>query len=195
MSDLPPQHIVDLAVEVSCQSPCRSKRGVVVFHDDHVVSNGYNFKPRGFDCDGSDACKAACRREAIHAEQMALLSFSAAFGRSSRDLLHVKTVDGRLVASGGPSCVECSKLILACGIAGVWLFHENGWRRYDAAEFHRLSLESAESALAELRQALIAARQFLDPDIDRGPSSDGWLNTVELVAAALAAPARQSEAQ
>jgi hypothetical protein len=56
------------------------------------------------------------------------------------DMLHVKTVDGELVPSGGPSCVQCSKLALAAGIAGVWLFHEDGWRRYGAVEFHELSL-------------------------------------------------------
>ena len=135
---IPPAHIVDLAIEVSTWSPCRSKRGVVIFNGENVVSHGYNYKPRGFDCDGSAACKATCRDEAVHAEQQALL----VVGRkaSGADMLHVKTVDGRLVPSGGPSCVQCSKLAAVVGIAAVWLYHADGWRRYEMSEFHKLSL-------------------------------------------------------
>jgi deoxycytidylate deaminase len=144
--DEPPSHIIDLAVEVSVWSPCRSKRGVVVFRGENVVAHGYNYKPRGFECDGTDACKATCRDEAVHAEQQALLS-SSPRQADGADLLHVKTVDGQLVASGGPSCVQCSKLALACGIAGVWLYLATGWRRYDMQTFHRLSLEAALLAL------------------------------------------------
>jgi hypothetical protein len=77
----------------------------------------------------------------VHAEQAALLRV----GRRARDseMLHVKTVDAALVPSGPPSCVECSKLILAAGIAGMWLFHADGWRRYDASDFHGVSLGTA----------------------------------------------------
>lgn len=135
----PPEHIVAFAVEVSRWSPCRSKRGVVVFRDGDILSHGYNYKP-GFDCDGSEACKATCSVEAVHAEQQALLSA----GQHSRgcEMLHVKTVDGALVSSEGPSCVHCSKLILVSGVAGMWLYLERGWKRYKAAEFHQLSLKA-----------------------------------------------------
>lgn len=137
----PPAHIVELAIEVSGWSPCRSKRGVVVFNGDDVLAHGHNRKPRGFDCDSSSECKSTCRDEAIHAEQDALLT--AGTKARGADMLHVKTVDGVLVASGGPSCVQCSKLALAASIAGVWLYHEHGWQRYETAEFHRLSLAAA----------------------------------------------------
>lgn len=134
----PPQRFIDTAVELSTMSPCRSKRGVVIFRENLRIASGYNFKPRGFDCDGTEACKATCRAEAVHAEQMALLK--AGLHAQQCDLLHVKSVGGQLVPSGGPSCVQCSKLALASGIAGVWLFHSDGWRRYEIAEFHQLSL-------------------------------------------------------
>lgn len=136
----PPNPFVVLAVEAALLSPCQSKRGVVIFRGDYVISRGYNYKPRGFACDGSDACKSTCRIEAVHAEQHALLQ--AGLAACGADLVHVKSVDGRLVPSGDPSCVQCSKLILAVGIDGVWLFHEDGWQRYDAERFHRLSLRS-----------------------------------------------------
>jgi hypothetical protein len=149
----PPLHVVELAVEVSGWSPCRSKRGVVVFDPEtgNVICHGHNSKP---ECDGSEACKAACRIDAVHAEQCALLSSG---GRSARgaDMLHVKTVDGQLVASGGPSCVQCSKLARYAGIAGFWLYHESGWRRYEMADFHRLSLRASASS-----EAGIAARSW-----------------------------------
>lgn len=140
----PPAHVVSFAVEVSGFSPCRSKRGVVLFRGADILGHGYNYKPRGFDCDGSEVCKATCRVEAIHAEQATLLSF----GRKAAgaDMVHVKSVDGQLVASGGPSCVQCSKLWLAAGVSGFWLYHAEGWRRYEMAEFHRLSLDAALSA-------------------------------------------------
>lgn len=142
--ELPSRHVVDRAVEIAQYSPCRSKRGAVIFvrATGGIVAHGYNFKPRGFDCDGSAACKSTCRGEAVHAEQSALML--AGVGQAAgRDLLHVKVVDGVLVASGGPSCIQCSKLAMAAGIAGVWLYHDEGWRRYEMTEFHRLSLESA----------------------------------------------------
>lgn len=136
---LPPQAIVDLAIQVSGWSPCRSKRGVVVFSGLHVISHGYNHKPRGFDCDYTLACKATCRVEAIHGEQQALML--AGPQASGAEMLHVKTIDGALVVSGGPSCVQCSKLVVACRVAWFWLYEADGWRRYRPHEFHRLSLE------------------------------------------------------
>lgn len=137
-SEAPPTYLVDYALAAATCSPCRSKRGVVVFRGANLIAKGLNYKPRGFDCDGSDACKATCRKEAIHAEQQALLFAGRA--ADGCDLLHVKAVDGKLVPSGGPSCVECSKLALIAGIAGVWLYHVDGWKRYEMADFHRLSL-------------------------------------------------------
>ncbi len=154
--DGPPQHIVDLAVEVSGWSPCRSKRGVVIFSDGNVIISGYNYKPRGFECDGSETCKATCRSEAVHAEQQALLS--AGSRSHASEMIHVKTVEGKIVASGGPSCVECSKLALAAGIAWVWLYHEDGWRRYSGHEFHRLSL--AEDALVRASSSVETSPQL-----------------------------------
>ena len=100
----PPPFMVQFAVEASKCSPCRSKRGVAIFYRDRLIERGFNYKPRSVACDGSAACKATCRTEAIHAEQQALLLA----GRMSigAELLHVKTVEGQLVASGGPSCVQ-----------------------------------------------------------------------------------------
>lgn len=143
MSDAPPPaHIVHHAVMMAGYSPCRSQRGAVAFlprNGGALISAGWN-RRQAPPCDGSADCKATCARTAIHAEQVALLDAGSA--AAGCDILHVKTVDGRLVASGGPSCLECSKLMLAAGIDGVWLYHDRGWRRYPIAEFHRLTLNA-----------------------------------------------------
>ena len=132
----PPERMIDKAISEAMRSPCRSQRGVVIF-DEGSVARGHN---RRVDppCDGSAECKATCRVTAIHAEQAALLK--AGLMAKGRDMLHVKVVDGQLVPSGGPSCVACSKLIVAAGIRYMWLFQADGWRRYEAPEFHRLSV-------------------------------------------------------
>ena len=61
-------------------------------------------------------------------------------GLASYEMLHVQVVEDRIVPSGPPSCPQCSKLILESGIAGMWLLHDDGWKRYDAREFHELTL-------------------------------------------------------
>ena len=139
----PPEGIIAVALAQASFSPCRSKRGAVVFRETShgvvsIIARAHNRKPEGFDCDGSVSCKATCRVDAIHAEQGALVR--AGLHAQGAELLHVKAIDGQLVPSGPPSCVQCSKLALAAQISGVWLYHGDGWRRYDSREFHRLSL-------------------------------------------------------
>lgn len=136
----PPQDVIDLAINFSTLSPCRSKRGAVAtfpYMSERIAA--YNSKPDGVACDGSAECKSRCGVEAVHAEQKVLLM--GVFPRGAT-MVHVKTEDGKLVPSGGPSCVECSKLMLHAGVEAMWLFHESGWRKYPMEDFHRLSLEA-----------------------------------------------------
>lgn len=130
---------IELAVKTAMRSPCRSKRGVVIWDEDGIVTFAFNRPPIPFICDGSAACKATCSRTAVHAEQSALLSLIPARPSHNPEMLHVKAVDDKLVVSGPPSCLECAKLILHTGIKAMWLFHESGWRRYPADEFYARS--------------------------------------------------------
>jgi hypothetical protein len=116
---------------------------------DTLLSVGFNGQPPGFTCDGSDECRANCGTLAEHAEIRAIRLMS--IGRCRADgrpwdgveMLHVKTVDGQLVPSGGPSCWQCSRTIAADErISAMWLFHEEGWRRYAPTEFHELTLKA-----------------------------------------------------
>lgn len=133
----PSNRAISAAINAAQDSLCQSKRGASVFIGDILVSTGYNHKPEGFECDGSDACKANCSKDAIHAEQAALLA--AGYSAIDCDMLHVKTVNRELVPSGPPSCLQCSKLLIPAGLNSMWLYHADGWRQYDPHEFHRLS--------------------------------------------------------
>lgn len=135
--------MVTKAVAASILSPCRSKRGVVIWNNGAIISSGFNSPPEPFSCDGSKLCKSTCALTAVHAEQRAIIRCCSRADLRRATLLHVKTVDGLYVPGGPPSCVQCSKLILESGIQDVYLLHDTGWRSYDAVDFHRLSLESA----------------------------------------------------
>lgn len=147
----PPANVIAEAIALANKSPCaKSKRGVVIWEPGTnggiLLSGGHNAPPFGFPCDGSAACRANCNKLCEHAEQEALrvLTIHPIPG-VELELLHVKTVDGQLVPSGGPSCWQCSRSIARdTRIAGVWLYHVDGWRRYEPAEFHELTLAACE---------------------------------------------------
>ena len=142
----PPTEVVIAATEAAQvahrHSGClRSRRGVALWQpgEGHLTL-GTNKPASGPACDGSDACKRVCGRVCIHAEQEALLRCPDPVGA---EMLHVKVDEnGQMVASGPPSCPECSKLILYAGVLGMWLLHENGWVRYSAQEFHEATLKN-----------------------------------------------------
>lgn len=139
--------VVAAAVAAGARSPCaKSKRGVALYDfalgEARVVARAWNSPPPGFACDGSAACRAACREVCVHAEIAALIT--AGPRARGRSLLHVKVVDGRAVPGGGPSCVGCSRAIVQAGIRTVRLLEERDgdvrWVAYSADEFHALSL-------------------------------------------------------
>lgn len=154
----PPQVAIAAALAESVKSPCaKSKRGVSAYRRfpwPHVVARGHNAQPPGFACDGSDACRAACNKLCVHAEQAVLArEFDGPRWEAQVYLVHVKSIDGVLVPSGPPSCDRCSCLIAADSrVHGVWLYHADGWRLYESAEFHELTLRA--NGLPVLRGAL-----------------------------------------
>jgi hypothetical protein len=105
------------------ESPCRSKRGVVISSKDgRLISSGFNHQPFPFQCDGSEHCKRNCGKTAIHAEQSAILAAHEPV--TNAWMLHAKAKHGKPCASMAPSCLECSKLILASGISWMHLLHD-----------------------------------------------------------------------
>jgi hypothetical protein len=130
------------ATDVAAGAEClKSQRGVVIWKpgEQEPRSTGSNGQPGRHACDGSLACREACNELCVHAEAHALLMLQGQEG--GLHMLHVK-VDGGARPSGGPSCWQCSWLILFDGrIDYMWLLHDGGLRRYSVAEFHRLTLE------------------------------------------------------
>jgi ADP-ribose pyrophosphatase YjhB (NUDIX family)/deoxycytidylate deaminase len=132
---------IERAVSMACLSPCsKSKRGVVVLRaNGTIVGSGFNHPPGGRACAGTDACRADCGKLCVHAEMSALRDAGSAAG--PLEVVHVKVVDGRLVAGGGPSCSPCARDLLDDGrVVAVWLFHVDGWRRYPIADFYETTM-------------------------------------------------------
>lgn len=122
------------------QSGCqKSQRGVILVGKDGHLYHGAN-RPAAGTCDGSEECRKACPRICIHAEQDALLRAGPA--ARGAEVYHLKVKYKAASTSGDPSCVECSKLMLVAGVAGVWLLQTGGWRRWAAADFHAETLRT-----------------------------------------------------
>jgi hypothetical protein len=163
-SDAPLPEYIDAAIAAARRSPCaKSKRGVVIYRHG-IVGVGFNGQPSG-ECGGSGGvCWPVCHKVCVHAEMRAIREAlqrpgchtslpdlhepghrpHALLHDPGYRLVHVKVIDGALVASGGPSCWQCSREILDVGLAGVWLFHFEGWRFYPADEFHAETLRACE---------------------------------------------------
>jgi hypothetical protein len=91
----------------------------------------------------------------MHAEARAVISamtfVNAKGGGGFPALLHTEIDEhGNLTAGGGPSCWQCSKLIVDVGfVTGVWLYqrafaagprdHQTAWRWHKAGDFHRIT--------------------------------------------------------
>ena len=137
------------------RSTCsKDQRGAVVWHPSGgPIARDSNGPPPGFACDASEACRSACGKLAVHAEMRALLAYlrKPMTERTGMHVLHIRTVDGRSVTSGAPSCISCSRDMLEAGVAVVWLWHDTGWRGYAADEFHALSLQHEKHRLPVIR--------------------------------------------
>lgn len=132
------------ASKIAVNSPCKSKRGVIIWNRTHgLISFGWNAPPLPFVCDGTDACKSSCSKTAVHAEQAAIINFlDSNMNISECEMLHVKVIDGKAVVSEKPSCWQCSKLILSAGIKYMWLYTINGLIRYTPEEFHKQTIKN-----------------------------------------------------
>lgn len=135
----PPDFIVEAARLTALRSPCaKSKRGVVLFDRDghtperydHLPGRGFNGQPGAFSCTGSAGCRTHCAKLCMHAEQRAIVDamrYPQAVPLYALELVHVKVVNNEVVPGGGPSCWQCSRLVVEVGLRGVWLFEAQRW--------------------------------------------------------------------
>lgn len=140
----PPTQIIEAARQVALRSPCaKSKRGVVLFNPmllpsrpllgdsaGAIATLGYNGPPPGFACKDTMVCRGNCAEVCLHAEQRAIMD-ALRFSVSSIDgleLVHIKVVPGPepggggIVATGPPSCLQCSRIIAEVHLRAVWLW-------------------------------------------------------------------------
>lgn len=130
------------------------------FNGPPILMTSAHEQPLWARCDGSEACRRDCRRRCMHAEARALLSLPLDDDRitaSHLQMVHVKVPpvgEGVLDAypqgmpTSGPSCIECSKLMLDAGIGGIWMLEGSPgiswtWRYYTTEECHRASVAAS----------------------------------------------------
>jgi deoxycytidylate deaminase len=149
----PPDYVISHSLSVAALSTCqKSQRGVSIYEraTSKIWGAGCNRPPRTRQCDGSRDCRLSCAKRCLHAEDNAIGTLGVLeelLGHrkwKDFDLVHVKSVDGKLVAGGGPSCWQCSRRILELDLGNVWLYEtafnsEPIWRCYPADEFDRLT--------------------------------------------------------
>lgn len=136
----PPDYAIQVAREVALKARCaKSKRGVVLFAIDWdestdevavIAGKGFNGQPEPFRCAASEACRRDCAKLCLHAEDRAIRQALVEWSSpplNDLELLHVKVVDGEVVPGGGPSCWQCSRLVVEVGLRGVWLFEAQRW--------------------------------------------------------------------
>lgn len=150
----PPTWAIELAKQEAACSPCRSKRGVVVYSNPYdrttppcLYGSGFNSPPNG-ECPGRAVCAGKCGRMSIHAEMRALRGIELPLVPMVY-LVHVElTPDGTgIVACAGPSCEQCSKHILAAGfVRFIWLYEATSlggkWVARSPLELHRTTMKN-----------------------------------------------------
>ncbi len=90
----------------------RKKVGCLIVKDTHIIAEGMNGTPKGFDncCEYTDHIgHTYTKGEVLHAEENAL----AKLARSTNS-----SVDADLFVTLAP-CFQCAKMIIACGIKRV----------------------------------------------------------------------------
>jgi hypothetical protein len=164
---------LEMAVAFARMAPCRkSKRGSVVFDPkaiqmaNVVLGAGFNGQPPPWRCDGTCTAAGRCAKLCEHAEGRALeaaltwLASNQRFDQGERlrglELVHIKVGDdGEPTHSGGPSCWQCSRRVVAQNIAAVWLYQHGtqqtphgalvtppSWVRWPAEDFHQETLRA-----------------------------------------------------
>ena len=131
------------AAQLSMSSPCeRDKRGVIIVKGGKLIGKGVNAPPPGFRCEPAH-CQPTCRTYAVHAEMNAIIH-ARDLGNDVRDarMYHARGEQGQLVDSRPPRCADCSRHVIAFGIAEFVLKHNEGYTVYGAYEFNGLSLEN-----------------------------------------------------
>ena len=122
------KYCLNMAVQCSKQSTAiKLKVGAIITKDNHIISDGYNGTPKGFDNE-CECCNIGLRNctkpkitlckecehfktkpEVLHAESNAIM-------KCAKD--GISTKDATLYITHSP-CIDCAKLIIQAGIKRV----------------------------------------------------------------------------
>ena len=103
----------------------RKQVGCLIVKDGAIISDGYNGTPSGFDnnCEWqNEQNKLITKPEVLHAESNAISKLAKSTQGS----------DGATLYATCSPCLECSKLIIQCGITRV--VYGEKYRNYDGLE-------------------------------------------------------------
>lgn len=138
-----------LAAKLAERSLClRSRCGAFISQGAMTLGAGFNGPPqndpkhrRCGQVEPSRLKPKSDRTCCLHAEWRALASAQQHVEVLPGAILYFARVDERgvLQKSGRPYCTVCSRLALDAGIASWVLWHDDGIRVYDAAEYNDLS--------------------------------------------------------
>jgi len=172
----PPSFAIEAAESVAAESPCQKRKvGISIYVsawslpggrevvEPGAIASGFNGPPDPGVCDGSTLCRRDCAKRCVHAETRAIAEVDTVHPEYLYEphrvrLVHVKLDDsGKIMPCDGPSCVDCSKIILDRGLGGIWLYELGEfvpptrpemfsrmpprWVYYPAAEFHRVTCQ------------------------------------------------------
>lgn len=150
------------AIYAATQSTCaKSKRGVAIFEFGNVrfqeVVMANNSPPKPFICTGTEKCKESCGKVAIHAEERAIMRSLRKHANNSyddfawqsdeKDMVHIKVIDGKPVASTRPSCWMCSRKLVEAKMRYMFMvtdFDDSGgpvFTGWTVEEFHEETLK------------------------------------------------------
>jgi dCMP deaminase len=91
----------------------RNKVGAILVKDNRIISMGYNGTPSGFDNNCEDDYNTT-KAEVLHAESNCISKCAKSTESSNGSTLYVTLAP----------CLECSKLIIQCGIKNVYYKEE-----------------------------------------------------------------------
>ena len=141
--------VLQAFVREAIAGPCRKSRRGALLLADNMLEVGVNRRADGRPCTGSAECRAACAQICNHAEEAAVV---AAMRRRARlenvHVLHVAIGEDDKPRSDKitPSCITCSRLMLAAGVSVVWLWGLTGarheWCPWPIRDFHEATLRN-----------------------------------------------------
>lgn len=136
---------LNAAAAIANQGPCaKSKRGVVFTLDNHIIGAGYNAPPHPYLCVPEYCGGNRCRDHAVHAEKNAMFNaMQNGYAVIGARAYHIKTEEGLPVPSFEPSCIPCSKDLLAAKVKEFVLVESVDppkFALYEMEEFHDRSL-------------------------------------------------------